>query len=301
MRSIYEQLKMEDYDVQWGRGVEVYGRDFKIACNLPSIRIPQQWRNCIYVPHSVSEFFPYNDPAKWPFKFKGVLTAGLKTDKKIRGHPLCDSHNVKMVGWPKGDILFQPHREEIAEQLKESLNLPNEKTILVVCAAMGHLHWETSILDKITSDSKRKFNILIKKRLEKCPHLPPQGRHIRHIELTEDITPYYLVSDLLLSVHPFSSTVTEICQVNKPSISVNFLGKDWKKPYQFMYFGEPDVLCNLWELKSNITMLLKDSTQYDDKRKKQLADFFYKPDGHATERAVKEIKAWIKNEVDDPQ
>jgi len=299
MRSIYEQLKTENYEVQWGGEASGGERDFKIASNIPSAKFPERWINCIYVPHSVSEFFPGGPTYTWPCKFKGVFTVGLATDEKVRGHPLCDPHDVRMVGWPKGDILFSPRKKEIAEQLRESLDFPYEKTVLFTCAPVGHLRWEMSILNEIIPYAKGRFNIIIKERAINYPNLFSDKKHIWYVELTEDVTPYYLVTDLLLSVHPASSTVTEICQVNKPSISIDFLGEEWPRKYRFMYLGEPDVLCRLRELNSNITRLLKDSEQYDDKRREKLEHFIHKPNGHATERAVHEIKEWIKNETDD--
>jgi len=37
LKPIYEQMKAENYAVQWGGVTEVYGRDFKIVCNLSDL------------------------------------------------------------------------------------------------------------------------------------------------------------------------------------------------------------------------------------------------------------------------
>jgi len=259
MRSLYEKLRAEKYAVRWEcPETEIGSNDLQIVCNMPSLKDEVAWKRCVFVPHSVSEYFPYgHDRKRWPFKFKGALSVGLKTDGKIRNHPLCTSQGVKMVGWPRGDILFSPDKEQRIESLRESLNLPYEKTVLIICASYGHLRWEIPILNEVIPYSKRKFNVIIKERNIKYPNLFTDKDHIKYIKNTEDVTPFYLVTDLLLSIHPASSTLVEIAQVNKPSISVNFGDKDWIKRWRYTFLGEADIFCGLEDLNSNITMLLR--------------------------------------------
>jgi len=296
-RPLYEMLKAEKYEVRWEPTpeAEVESDDLQVVCHMPSLEKEALWKRCVFIPHSVSEYFPYGyDAKRWPFKFKGVLSVGVKTHFKIAKYPICLPQNVKMVGWPRGDILFNSEKEERAKQLRESLNLPYEKTVLIACASYGHLQWEIPILNEVIPYSKGKFNIIIKERGVKYPNLFSDKSHIRYVESTEDITPLYLVTDLLLSVHPASSTLVEIAQVNKPSITVNFWDPGYIKRWRYTFLGEADVFCKLSELNSNVTTLLKDSEEYSPHIREKLEHFIYKPDGHATERGVEALKELMK-------
>ena len=298
MRPLYEQLEVEKHDVQWTDELtEIGPSDTQIVVSTPDLEIKTAWERCIFVPHSVSEYFPYGwlKPERWGgHTFKGILSVGLETDLKTRDHPLCLPQNVKRIGWPRGDILFGSEREAVERRLRESLTLPHEKTVLIMCAEPGHLDWELRILNEVIPLSKGKFNVLLKGRDEFYPDLFSDRENIRYIAHPKDATPYYLITDLLLSVHPASSALIEIGQVNKPSIAVNFGGENFIERWRYFALGEADVLCRIEDLKSNILTLLKTGEEYSPQIRAKLERFIYKPDGHATERGVKALKELIK-------
>lgn len=296
MMPLYEMLKVENYEVQWMHTeTEIESDDLQVVCHMPNPKNEASWKRCVFVPHSVSEYFPYGyDEERWNFTFNGILSVGAKTHFKNAKHPICLPQNVKMVGWPRGDVLFNSEKETMAEHLRESLNLPYEKTVLVACASYGHLQWEVPILNEIIPYSKGRFNVIIKEREIKYPNLFSDKTHVNYIPNSEDITPLYLVTDLLLSVHPASSTLVEIAQVNKPSITVNFWDPGYIKRWRYTFLGEADVFCRLNDLNSNIMTLLENSDEYSPEIRKKLEQFIYKPDGHATDRGVKALKELIK-------
>jgi hypothetical protein len=296
MMPLYRKLKAEKYEVLLEETkTEVDPSDFQVMCHMPSQKREVLWRNAIFVPHSVSEYFPYGtEDGKYPFKFKGILSVGPVTDAFHRQHPICLSENVKMVGWPRGDILFNSEKETIAEQLRESLNLPHEKTVLIMCASFGHLQWEIPILNELIPFSKGRFNIIIKERGVKYPDLFSDKDNVKYIPNTEDATPLYLITDLLLSVHPAGSTLVEIAQVNKPSITVNFWGDAGVNKWRYTFLGEADIFCKLGELKSNVTALLESSEEHSPQIREKLERFIYKPDGHATDRGVEALKELMR-------
>jgi len=296
MKPLYEKLKAEGYDVSWNSGFRPLGLgDSQVVCHLPSLTNEAYWKNCIYVPHSVSEYFPYGyDEKRWIYKFKGILSVGLMSATRDREHPICDAENIKLVGWPRGDILFGSKKAKIEEKLREDLKLPHEKTVLFVSATSGYLYRETPMLNEIISLSKGKFNLLIKDRETKYSNMFSGVKNIRYLTHLEDITPYYLITDVLVSAHPASSSLVEISQVNKPSITVNFGDENWINRWRYHFLGEADVFCKLGELVSNVTALLESSDEYSPKIKEKLERFIYKPDGRATDRGIEVLKELIK-------
>lgn len=293
---LYKVLKAEKYEVLWGRPeTEIGSDDLQVTCLMPNPKKASSWKRCVFIHHSVSEYFPYGgDLERWPHQFERVFSVGMETHVKIKKHPICLPQNVRMIGWPKGDILFNSEKEEREEQLRECLNLPYEKTVLITCASQGHLKWEKPILNEVIPLSKGKFNVLVKERGSRYTKLFSDKENVRHISNTEDVTPFYLITDLLLSIHPASSTLIEIAQVNKPSITVNFGDENWIKRWRYTFLGEADTFCKLDELNSNIVMLLRDSEEYSPEIREKLEKFIYKPDGHATERGVRELKELIR-------
>lgn len=290
MKSIYEKMRAENYEVNWGNNYKVNPQDLKVMC-ATNFRWGNEeyWKRCIYVPHSVSEHFPNYTYKKHGLKLGGILTVGPKTHKKYLENAVFDRENVRMVGWPKGDILFNVDRKKKTKQLKELLDLPYEKTVLIICTVHGHLKQEIEIMKEVITYSEGRFNILIKDRGVIHTELSSGKKHIRHIGTLEDVTPFYLVTDVLLSCLPVSSTVIEIYQVGKPSIAVNFLGERGLDQWKYAYLGEPEILCELSELNSNIMVLLEDGDKKTEERRKKLEQFIYKPDGRATDRAIKAI------------
>ncbi len=296
MHPLYERLGAAGYDVRWHKdGGHVPSGDLQIVCRVPSLEKEEDWDRCVFVPHSVSEYFPYGgETERWPFKFERVFSVGLETDGKTRDHPTCQPQNVNMIGWPRGDILFGSEREATEELTREFLNLPYEKTVLIICASFGHLQWEVPILNEIIPLSKGKFNVIIKDRAVRYTKMFSDRDNIRYISYTDDATPLYLVTDVLLSIHPASSTLVEIAQVNKPSITVNFWGDAGLDKWRYTFLGEADTLCTFKELNSNILMLLEESEEYSPQIREKLERFIYKPDGHATDRGVKALKELMK-------
>jgi len=295
MHSIYEKLKEQGYEASWEKEMtEIEEDDFQVTCHVPSREVETSWKNSVHVPHSTSEYFPYKDePKLWPHQFERLFSVGWETDIRIRGHPVCQPKNVKMVGWPRGDILFNSEREAIEERMRESLNLPYEKTVLIICASFDHLEWEVPILNEIIPLSKGKFNVIIKDRAIRYTKMFSDRENISYVPYTADATPLYLVTDVLLSVHPASSTLIEVAQVNKPSITVNFWGEEGLNKWRYTFLGEADVVCRFEELNSNIMTLLEESEEYSPEIREKLKRFIYKPDGHATDRSVEVLKEMI--------
>jgi len=267
--------------------------DFKVICTCHDQGNKKYWEKCVFVPHSVSEFFAPKVIKRWPFQLRGILTAGFATHERLKTNLIFPRESAKMVGWMKGDILFGSDRKKITEQLRESLGFPYEKTVLITCGTQGYLNYEKHILNTVIPYSNGRFNILLKERGIKYDRFS-KDKHIHCIDTIKDITPFYLVSDLLLSSIPVSSTLIEICQVNKPSISVTFGNGNWIKQWEHSYLGEPDVLCKLENLNPNIMTLLEDSEHYSNRIREKLERFIHKPDGHATERGIKALKELIE-------
>ena len=100
-------------------------------------------------------------------------------------------------------------------------------------------------------------------------------------EKTEDIFSFYLFADILIS--DVSSTLREFMLTDKPSIQLTNI------PRQELLF--PGVIwSSLENLPKTIVQAVDNPDESAPARRKWIKRLFFKPDGHASERAVRVIK-----------
>lgn len=254
-------------------------------------------KNGIYIPHGVSRENT-DSTRKIAAGSFGVLVPGPIGYEACETSPYTDRmggvysdtpglEKIKMVGWPKSDLLFSPERDKAKREVEDLLKLPYEKTILLaVCQDVDEL-------TKITA--RLKMNLVIK------PHIGAQQQkrytvtkapHIRWMDPStwDDITRLFLISDLCI-VNMSGSVATEFMVTEKPVLSN---GRGWAgrlrvSGFDFSKEDYPSLLGGWKKFEENIKRCIDNPDELKTQREKWLNRMIYKPDGHASERAAKAI------------
>lgn len=251
----------------------------------------------IYVPHGPArENVDYT--CKTAPKCFGVLVPGPIGYEACKKTPYIDRmgnewkeapnlRRVKMVGWPKSDLLFSPEKAKVKQEVEDLLKLPYEKTVLLAD------YREINSLTKITA--RLKVNLVIKPHIgsqEQKRYSLTKAPHVRWINPSawDNITRLFLISDVCI-VNDWTSVGTEFMVTGKPVLS-NGRGYPNKLALSGFFFKEEEypVLTGFMEkMEENIKRSLDNPDELKALRERWLKRIIYKPDGHASERAAKAI------------
>lgn len=311
-RPIYNYAKSEGYNVEWKRSGNIV-----VSC----MTVLPNW---IFIPHGISleNFASTKKLVKKRTFLKGLLFPGSYWKEKFYSFPdevpesmwrgkkelfnikkteLPESH-IKVVGWPKSDLLFSPRRKEVKAHWINKLKLPHDKTLLY----SGH-HFTRNLIDLT---EKLELNLICKptftymtvpsfqfksgKKLENrftFPQVMEAYKGFKHVNFVnplelEDITELFLVSDICISPS-HSSVATEFLVTNKPLIALG-------RPTQFSEFlikqeELPSIVCSFDGIKDAIVHSLDKPDEFKRQRETWLKKMVYKPDGKASKRAWEAI------------
>ena len=286
---LYEYMKEHGYNVTL---------DFRQAlsdgCVLSSSGVFKGSKT-MYFQHGITqgEGFP-------PESF-GVLVPGpfwLANFSKL--HPLPKGR-IRMVGWPKSDLLFHPDRDRVKSEVETKLNLPYEKTVLLATGIHDSLsrdEWYTHstglpkhkgfvnhVKGLIETTARLKVNLVIKPHsLEAHEFKRP---HVRWIKTTEnpDITKLFLISDVVVAGH--TSVPTEAMVADIPIVMYetgHFLAG-----FPFSDREYPALKGSWNVMENNIKRSLEQPNEFQQLRKKWVEKNIFKPDGNASKRAAEAI------------
>lgn len=231
-----------------------------------------------------------------------------------------NDHHLPMpvCGWAKLDILFKLGLKEETIS-KYELKMPFERTVLY--APTGNWDWassfQISIIPLINLFAGLPYNLLIKAGdyadsfqtwVEFRNH--PLPNNIRYIDFREDITPLYLLSDLVIT--DGSSVAWEFICLDKPVIQLNNMPDpptalcpslwDCQNCYTISskggkYKTHPEcktcggtIKSSLEDLRENVTKTMDNPNEFADERRRWAKQINAYVDGKCTERCVDAIK-----------
>jgi len=256
----------------------------------------------IYVPHGISwsELNRTVEVGKLD-KPLGILLPGPRWlnrfNKEFSGTAGHEAVQFKMVGWPKSDILFSENVESIKEEMRKIFNLEGRKTILLAGSGvhaplkywmmqrepMHYKVWKS--LFELTK--RRDVNVLIKPHNGKegsVFEIPNEMKGDKMIwadpTVHGNIMPFFLVADVLVT-NSFSSCCVEFLPLDKPLIFYD------GGPQSFA--DQIGPVCTPETAGKEVEKALDGVDAFKNKRSEWLQKLIYKPDGHASERAVDAI------------
>jgi hypothetical protein len=231
--------------------------------------------------------------------FKAIFLTGKYWMDVFKGFS-----TIHLIGYPKLDLLMQNEKYKIIEKLRNELNLPYKKTVLYAPTLKRFDSFDETAPHLLNLVKDEDINLLIKTHCddEDETYQPTTYQEVKSKAmdmnnvrwmggLYQDITPLYLISDVLIS--GCSSALREFMLVDKPSIQMTNLNKEVAQRLEVSIY-DGCIQSNLNDLKRNILRAIYVPEWMHDERQKQIESHFYKPDGHATQRAVDKIKELMK-------
>ncbi|GAG77335.1 unnamed protein product, partial [marine sediment metagenome] len=248
-RPICNYAKKAGYDVEWSA---------KYLCNDGIISCVISHPSGIYMPHgnSAENFIDTKHQATSHPLLKGILLPGPYWKQKFYSFPITEmiiasdvlenqelynyefpETKLKVVGWPKSDLLFSSRRKEVKAHWENTLKLPYDKTVLysgdsyvknlidITENLEMNLIWKPALP---VTQGRRPQYFNFKDRLKydfmTFPEITKKYSYFKHVNFVnplelEDITELFLVSDVAVS--PDGSSVgIEFITANKPLIAL---------------------------------------------------------------------------------
>lgn len=251
--------------------------------------------NSILIAHSVG----YEEPNEFYSQFKAVFLTGLEDMEKFRKFGL---KNLHLIGYPKLDVLSASRdvKIELAKKIRAEVGyLPFSKTVLYAPTIKRLGSFDDSIMHLLKIFRELDINLLIKihcgdldkmnplKLLNKAKTYALNMANVKWLNNSNvaSIVPLYLMSDVLIS--GASGCLREFMLVDKPSIQLTNVNTD-----RFSYNG--CIKSDLINLQKNIIRAIYIPEIMREERQSEIKKWLYKPDGHASNRAVKRIKEIMK-------
>lgn len=309
IRPIYDYAKREGYNVKWGQG-----GDSIVSCM--SIH-----RNTFFMPHGVSSenFFATRKGIKGKPPL-GILFPGpfwkeyfanpsppyvseARDSYYIEDAKKYPKERIKVVGWPKSDLIFSSRRKEIEEKWRNKLNLRYDKTVLLT-----HTY---SLKDIVERTEGLEVNFIFKPHILSVnnvqpffkgatrnqfftlPEMEKRLKGFKHVvwvdpQKLSDITELFLVSDVVFT-YLGSSIATEFMVTGKPVISFPSRGRYRVSSFIVEKDECPVICCGVDGVQESITRCLEKPDELKRQREAWLEKMVYKPDGNASERSWKAI------------
>jgi len=243
-----------------------------------------------------------------------LLPSKLKYDEYVK---YMGEDNCRLVGWPKADILYKQEKREVMLKTREELDMPYENTVLYApsswCFLTEGIATHPSNVDSLLEQFRdEKLNLIIKEHIHwkqgnwdvrnKAMEKAKGMRNVRWLSPDYSLWPLILVSDTLLTWR-FCCVFKEF-MLKGPVIEL--LDGPKRRDKEMLKGPYPDT--DIWKvplyykglngysdsIMPTIEQALEKPDEYADIRKRMIERYFYKPDGHATERAVEAIEEMIE-------
>ena len=245
------------------------------------------------------------DYSKHVLDYDLFFIAGEDSYERYRKKGLLKKNTGRLIGYPKFDRVFKGElkKDEIEKTLNIDSNIP---TVL----------YAPTWIDKALNSSWKRFykdiiykkpdgvNLIIKPHpnlvkyrkdeINECIAMAKKDRRIKIFDKLHDITPVLAVADLLIG--DVSSVTREFLAFKKPFVFLSNKPKWlWKKEKIKLWncgnvVFKPD---KLWKIVEDS---LDNSKKYIENIEYHFKNTFYKPDGNAAKRAVKEIEKLLYNQ-----
>ena len=211
------------------------------------------------------------------------------------------------TGYPRNDLLYAPDAAERAEALKKKLGLPLDRQIVLYAPT-----WRDDEVDGTDYGFRLQLDMELMRRLKDryffilrthyliSEHLDASQadpEYVRDLSSYNDIAELYLISDILIT--DYSSVFFDYANLNRPILFYVYDLDRYRDILHGFYFdmaaGCPGPMLKTSEevleaLEHPETVQAEYAAKYAQFREK----FCYLDDGHAAERATKELLKMIK-------
>lgn len=209
----------------------------------------------------------------------------------------------KMIesGYPRNDVLFHPHKEKITEEIKEKLNLPKGKRIILYAPtwrdneyySKGKYKFNLALdLDKMHKELSEDFIILFRMHYLVSDQLNLDAYQDFAYDCSHhnDISELYLIADILMT--DYSSVFFDYANLRRPMIFFVYDIESYRDQLRGFYFDfEKEAPGPLLKTTDEIILELKNIINetsihnYEEFYQK----FCYLEEGQSTKRVVETV------------
>ena len=217
----------------------------------------------------------------------------------------CFMYDKTMLetGYPRNDILHAPNREQIAEQIKENLNIPKDKKVILYAPtwrddefyAKGQYKFELHLnLDMLRRELSDEYVILLRTHYFIADSIDVSALEgfAYNVSKYDDISELYLISDILIT--DYSSVFFDYANLKRPMLFFTYDLEKYRDVLRGFYFDiEREVpgplLFTSKEVVDAIINIEDVKKQYSQRYDEFYQRFCEWEDGHATEKVVKSV------------
>lgn len=206
-------------------------------------------------------------------------------------------------GYPRNDVLYQNNNEKTIQALKQKMNLPDDKKIILYAPTWrdneyyqkGKYKFNLQIdLDKLYNSLSDRYIIILRLHylIAESIDLSSYKTFIYNFSDYEDIRDLYLVSDLLMT--DYSSVFFDYANLKRPMLFYVYDIDIYRDTLRGFYFDfEKEAPGPLVKTTDEIIQTIEHIEQNEFQPSEDIESFFdtfcYLEDGKASERVVKEI------------
>ncbi|PTR48444.1 CDP-glycerol glycerophosphotransferase family protein [Geobacillus thermodenitrificans] len=204
------------------------------------------------------------------------------------------------VGYPRNDIFYRPDRGQIAEQVKQRLNIEKGKKVILYAPTWrdtdqkGAPYEFRFDLERFREEFGQEYVLLLRLHYFDASRIQLVGYEdfVYNVTYYDDIQELYLISDILIT--DYSSVMFDYANLNRPMIFFTYDLVRYGSQLRGFYFNFKEeapgpLVLHEADLFDAIRHIGQVQAKYQDKYEAFRERFCSLEDGHASERAIRMI------------
>ncbi|AKM20436.1 CDP-glycerol:poly(glycerophosphate) glycerophosphotransferase [Geobacillus sp. 12AMOR1] len=204
------------------------------------------------------------------------------------------------VGYPRNDIFYRDDRDQIAERVRQRLNIGKNKKVILYAPTWrdtdqkGAPYEFRFDLERFREEFGRDYVLLLRLHYFDAARIQLVGYEdfVYNVTYYDDIQELYLISDILIT--DYSSVMFDYANLNRPMIFFTYDLVRYGSQLRGFYFNFKEeapgpLVLHESELFDAIRNISQVQAEYKDKYEAFRERFCSLEDGHASERAIRMI------------
>lgn len=240
----------------------------------------------------------YIQTRSWDF-----LVAPNQFSEDIFRHAFMYDGKMLETGYPRNDILYRPDKERLAAEIKEELNIPGDKKVILYAPTWrddefyGHAQYKFSLkleLDKMKKELGDEYVVILRTHYFIADFLDLSGYDgfAYNLSRYDDIARLYLISDILIT--DYSSVFFDYANLKRPMLFYTYDLDKYRSVLRGFYMDVEEelpgpMLFDTEEVIASVKNIEEVQSRYKDKFDKFYNKYCAWEDGHATEKVVNAV------------
>lgn len=242
----------------------------------------------------------YRQRKDWDF----LVSANPFSTKTFRSCFLYEGEMLE-YGYPRNDILYWPNKDEIAQQLKEKLDIPKDKKTILYAPTWrddqhygsGQYKFELALDLKLMKERLQDdYVVLLRTHHYISDHIDVSGLGDFVINLSsyDDISEIYLISDICIT--DYSSVFFDYANLKRPILFYTYDFDKYKNQLRGFYIDmNTEVPGPLLYTSEQVVQAIEDIDEITEEYKERYDQFYDRfccyDDGHASEHVAEAMLA----------